>query len=295
MNYLEKFIGYLKYEKRYSSNTVISYENDLRQYVAFCQNQLPPAEAVTAGHRLIRSWVVHLMDEGLAARSVNRKLSTLKTFYRYLLHMGVISQNPVDRVQSPKQGKKLPRFVEEKQINELLDKFEFGEDFAGIRNRMVIETFYLTGMRLSELIHLQDTDIDKARAIVKVLGKRNKERLIPLTAGFVKNISDYLNARNQAFPGYEGKWLFVTGRGVQMYPNMVYRIVNKYLRLVTTVEKKSPHILRHSFATHLLNRGADLNSIKELLGHANLSATQVYTHNTFEKLKKVYRQAHPRA
>ncbi len=295
MNVLEEFIGYITHEKRYSSHTVRSYRNDLGQFVDFCERQEPPVRAELADHHLVRSWVVNLMDQGISARSVARKLSTLKSFFRYQIRQGRQTQNPAERVQAPRQKKKLPRFVEEEPINQLLDRFDFGEDYAGMRNRMIIETFYLTGMRLSELIGLKERDVDQAQGMLKVLGKRNKERLIPLTREYLHHLSAYLEVRQKTMPDSEAPELFLTEKGKALYPRLVYRIVNRYLTLVTTVEKKSPHVLRHSFATHMLNHGADLNAIKELLGHANLSATQVYTHNTFEKLKKIYEQAHPRA
>jgi integrase/recombinase XerC len=201
----------------------------------------------------------------------------------------------MDKVISPKTSKKLPSFVEEVQINKLLDEFDFGNDFDGIRNKIIIEMFYNTGMRLSELIGIKDHDLDLNKCTVKVLGKRNKERILPLQLSFVKNLKEYKKNRTTEFPEIQHGYFFVTDKGNKLYEKFVYRIVNKYLNLVTTIEKKSPHILRHTFATHMLNNGADLNTIKELLGHANLAATQVYTHNTFEKLKTIYKQAHPRA
>ena len=191
--------------------------------------------------------------------------------------------------------KKLPVFVSEDHMDILLDKVEFGEDYSGFRNRVLIETFYNTGMRLSELVNLKIGDIDFSQQALKVLGKRNKERILPISPAFYQLLQSYILARSTEFPGLEVEYLFLTSSGKKLYPRLVYRIVHRFLTLVTTIEKKSPHVLRHTFATHMLNKGADLNSIKELLGHANLSATQIYTHNTFEKLKKIYKQAHPRA
>ncbi|MFC2104719.1 tyrosine-type recombinase/integrase, partial [Bacteroidota bacterium] len=203
--------------------------------------------------------------------------------------------NPMNKVVSPKNSKKLPSFIEEKQINSLLDDYSFGSDFSGVRNKTIVEMFYNTGMRLSELIALKNNSIDLNKETIKVLGKRNKERILPVHPSFFKSIKEYVQTRDQEFSNLNHDYLFVTDKGDKLYEKFVYRIVNKYLNLVTTIEKKSPHILRHTFATHLLNHGADLNAIKELLGHANLAATQVYTHNTFEKLKTIYKQAHPRA
>ena len=238
---------------------------------------------------------MELMESGNTARTANRKISALKTYFKYLLKEGIITVNPVAKVLTPKSDKKLPVFVNENQMNHLLDDIEFGDDFSGFRNRLIIETFYNTGARLSELISLKVTDVDFSQQVMKVLGKRNKERIIPLSSSFSDLLEKYSQTREVTFPNDGNEWLFLTGTGKKLYPRLVYRIVNRFLSLVTTLDKKSPHILRHTFATHILNQGADLNAIKELLGHANLSATEVYTHNTFEKLKSVYKQAHPRA
>ena len=206
-----------------------------------------------------------------------------------------MNRNPLDKVLAPKLSQKLPAFIEKEQILTLLDSHDFGENFTGIRNKLVIEMFYHTGMRLSELINLKNTDVNTKELLVKVLGKRNKERIIPFSKELNRSVINYIDLKKKSFPGLEGDHFFVTDKGKKIYEKLVYRIVNKYLQIVTTLEKKSPHILRHTFATHMLNSGADLNAIKELLGHSNLSATQIYTHNSFEKLKKIYKQAHPRA
>jgi integrase/recombinase XerC len=251
-----------------------------------------PLQAVSSD---IRAWVVSLMESGYSAGSVHRKISVLRSFYRYLRREKLISGDPVSKVILPRRRKKLPVFVEELSLEKLLDRFDFGEDFAGLRNRTIIEMLYLTGMRRAELISLKDKDFDLKGGSVRVTGKRSKERIIPLAGSFLKNIDRYILLKNDVgFDNPEG-WFFVTDRGNKLYDKFVYNIVTRYLTLVTTVEKKSPHVLRHTFATHMLNHGADLNSIKEILGHANLSATQIYTHTTFEKLKSVYNQAHPRA
>jgi integrase/recombinase XerC len=233
------------------------------------------------------------METGHSARTTNRKISALKTYFRYLMKEGMVTVNPVNKVLSPRSDKKLPVFIKEHQMDHLLDDIEFGDDYSGSRNRMIIETFYHTGIRMSELIHIRISDVDLSQQVFKVLGKRNKERILPVSMNFSAALEKYMQLREATFPG--GDWLFLTDKGERLYPRFVYRVVTRFLSLVTTSEKKSPHVLRHTFATHMLNQGADLNAIKELLGHANLSATEVYTHNTFEKLKSVYKQAHPRA
>jgi integrase/recombinase XerC len=235
------------------------------------------------------------METGHSSRTTNRKISALKTYFRYLLKEGVITINPVTKVLTPKSVKKLPVFVKEPQMDHLLDDIEFGDDYGGFRNRVIIETFYNTGARLSELINLKVADVNLSQQVLKVLGKRNKERIIPLSQRFSGLLEQYMHVRDTSFHGAANGWLFLTDKGNKLYPRLVYRVVRHFLSLVTTSDKKSPHVLRHTFATHMLNQGADLNAIKELLGHANLSATEVYTHNTFEKLKSVYKQAHPRA
>jgi integrase/recombinase XerC len=236
-----------------------------------------------------------MMGEEFSSRSVNRKISTLKSYFKFLLKEGVLVENPMDKVVSPKNKKVLPGFIEQESMDLLLDQFDFGDDYTGIRNRLIIEMFYVTGMRRAELVHLKLKDVEAENLWIKVIGKRNKERIIPVSREFGKTIKGYLEIRNKHFSDQGTESFFLTGKGNPVYPKLVYRVVSQHLRLVTTIEKKSPHILRHTFATHMLNRGADINAIKELLGHANLSATQIYTHNTFEKLKKIYKQAHPRA
>jgi len=242
----------------------------------------------------IRSWVVSMMDSGFSSSSVHRKISCLRVFYKYLRKEGLVKSDPLEKVVLPKMKKTLPFFVEEAAMNELLDNESFGEGYAGIRDRTIIEMLYMTGMRRSELIGLRSTDVDLSEGMVKVTGKRNKQRIVPLVRPFIKRLEEYIKVRDE-YLGRNSMWFFTTDKGNKLYDKFVYNTVNSYLATVTTIEKKSPHILRHTFATHMLNHGADLNSIKELLGHANLSATQIYTHNTFEKLKKIYKQAHPRA
>jgi integrase/recombinase XerC len=267
----------------------------LNKFAEFITKSSDKTEIHQTDEKLIRAWIVNLMENNFSTVSINRKISTLKTFFKFLLREGIVVSNPTDKVITPKSIKKLPSFVDEQQINHLLDDFSFGNDFPGVRDKTIIEMFYNTGMRLSELIELRGSSIDLYNGTIKVLGKRNKERLIPLHKLFLNSLEKYTETREKEFSNIEHDFLFVTNKGNKLYEKFVYRVVNRYLNFVTTIEKKSPHILRHTFATHLLNHGADLNAIKELLGHANLSATQVYTHNTFEKLKTIYKQAHPRA
>ncbi len=295
MDHKESFLQYLRVEKRYSPLTVRSYINDLDQF----ENHLisdgfsgNPSDIATGD---IRSWIVSLVEKGYTAKSVHRKISSLRVFYRFLLKGGYVASDPAAKVILPKIRKRLPEFVAETSMDKLLDGNEFGDDFTGIRNSVIIEMLYTTGMRRAELTGLKDTDIDIQGATVKVTGKRNKQRIIPLLKPFILRLEQYIKVRNENFPDRAGGWFFISDRGNKMYDKYVYNTVRRYLAMVTTIEKKSPHILRHSFATHMLNRGADLNSIKEFLGHASLSATQVYTHNSFEQLKKIYKQAHPRA
>ncbi|MFH0843245.1 MAG: tyrosine-type recombinase/integrase [Bacteroidota bacterium] len=295
MDHKESFLQYLKVEKRYSPHTIRSYQNDLDQFFAWLpENNIPEDPAEISSHS-IRAWIVSLMDKGITSVTVHRKISCLRVFFRYLRKEGKVKGDPLEKIVLPKRKKRLPVFVDEKALETLLDEFSFGDDLAGIRNRTIIEMLYLTGMRRAELIGLRDADVDLESATVKVTGKRNKQRIIPLAKPFLSRLEEYMKIRNEASVQVSGNWFFLTGKGNKLYDKYVYNVVRGYLSMVTTIEKKSPHILRHTFATHMLNRGADLNTIKEFLGHANLSATQIYTHNTFEKLKKIYKQAHPRA
>jgi integrase/recombinase XerC len=294
MDYKESFLQYILIEKGYSQHTVRSYQNDLDQFYLFLGssgNELP--DKISSHH--IRAWIVELMDSGNSASSVHRKISCLRVYFRYLRREGRIDNDPMEKVVLPKRKKKLPVFVSENAMDNLLDKLEFENDFNGIRDKTLIEMFYLTGMRRAELTGLRLQDADLQALTIKVTGKRNKQRIIPLIKSFLPDLESYLRVRSEMFPGTDKEWFFLTEKGNKLYDKHVYNTVKNYLSMVTTIDKKSPHVLRHTFATHMLNRGADLNSIKELLGHANLSATQIYTHNTFEKLKKVYKQAHPRA
>ena len=290
---LNEFLKYLKLEKRYSSHTVKAYQIDLTQFQDYLEETY---ESVLqkAKHPMVRSWLAQMLDFGFSPRSVNRKITALKSFYKFLLKEEEIREDPTIKIVSPKMSKKIPSFVEEAQMRKLLDELDFVDGYAGVRDKLILELFYSTGIRQAELINLKIKDIDISSRTIKVLGKRNKERLIPLTNVLCQKIDAYLKLRAE-LPIKDYSYLFLTTKGKMLYPSLVYRQVNHYLSQVTSLDKKSPHVLRHTFATHMLNNGADLNAIKELLGHANLSATQVYTHNTIDKLKKVYNQAHPRA
>ncbi len=294
MRYKESFLSYLQNEKRYSKHTLVSYDCDLNQFFSFLSiHGIVENEIVDLNFKDVRKWIVFLMNEGCSARTVNRKLSSLKSFFKYLLRESLIHQNPMDRVVGPKQGTKLPNFVAEHSMR-LLQEIDFGKGFEGIRDRLVVEMFYHTGMRLSELMNLKISSFDRSASVVRVLGKRNRERIIPVSNVLETLLDEYLEQRF-LFCSDEGGFLILTNRAKPAYEKLLYRIVTKHLSKITTLSKRSPHVLRHTFATHLLNNGAELNAIKELLGHSNLSATQIYTHTSFEKLNDIYKQAHPRA
>lgn len=291
---IDRFVQYIKFEKRFSPHTILAYQSDLEQFFSYQLKTYEVADVKEINHTMIRSWIVRMMEAKISPRSINRKITTLKTYYKFLLRNKAVESNPMIKVQSPKTAKRLPVFVDQNKMDLLFDQLNFGEGFEALRDRVIMELLYATGMRLTELVNLKETDIDMENGQVKVLGKRNKERIIPFTNRLGKLITSYLDSKKNLFSVDIGT-LFVTGKGKPIYQKLVYRIVTQRLGSVTTLDKKSPHVLRHTFATHMLNNGADINSIKEILGHANLSATQVYTHNTIEKLKKVYKQAHPRA
>ena len=284
----EKFLHYLLHEKRYSQHTIKSYETDLQQFFLFLADEFQVSSPEKVTFQLVRSWIATLLNNNISARSVNRKITTLKTYFRFLINEDVISISPMQKIIGPKTPKKLAVFVEEIRMLELFNKVEFGEGDVAERDCLILELFYFTGIRLSELVNLKKSDVDFSNSTIRVLGKRNKERLIPITP----YILDKIKTANKS---NKSDFLFVSKKGTQISAKQVYRLVKKYLGMVTSLDKKSPHILRHTFATHMLNNGADINAVKELLGHANLSATEVYTHNTIEKLKTVYKQAHPRA
>jgi integrase/recombinase XerC len=292
---LTSFFKYLEFEKRVSRHTLMAYRNDLSQFGEFLHNNFETDDLLRVDYGMVRSWIIHLMESGVQPSSINRKMAALRTFYKFLLREQIIEKNPMQKVRALKTGKRLPAFVQENEMNHLLDHFSFADNFEGLRDLLVLELLYATGMRLSELIGLRDNHVNLSGCQLKVLGKRNKERIIPFPRQLVSVIESYLHERNKLFGKPEHGHLLVTNRGEACYPMFVYRIVQRYLSLYTTTPKRSPHTLRHTYATHLLNRGAEINAVKDLLGHSNLAATQVYTHNSVEKLKKLYDQAHPKA
>ncbi|GAB3649284.1 tyrosine recombinase XerC [Echinicola sediminis] len=293
---LFSFINYLEHEKRASAHTVLAYQKDLEQFQEFLNLSFGEEDMVKAQHGEIRAWMIDLVEQGLSATTVNRKMATLRSFYKFLLRSGEISKDPTYKLRALKTPKKLPEFVQEASMEQLLNEVDYGEHFEGRRDKMVMEFLYLTGVRLSELIHLKWADVDLSARSVRVFGKRKKERIIPLTDALCKNIISYRKVFEETFLNInESDYFIVNNKRKQAYPMKIYRIVRKYLDLFAQTSKRSPHLLRHTFATHLLNKGADLNAVKDLLGHANLAATQVYTHNSMEKLKAVFEQAHPKA
>jgi len=295
MGSIERFLQCIEQEKRFSDHTIISYRSDLEGFGLFLEAQYDLKDPSVAQSSMVRSWLAGLIQKGYAKSTVNRKLSTLKSFFGYLSKNDIIALNPMEKVRSVKKSRVLPTFVEEDKMEFLLDSIAFPEGFKGIRDRLVLELLYSSGMRLSELCGLQHNDFDIYNQTIKVTGKRSKQRLIPII-GKVSNLyRQYCSTKEQELGLLPRGQFFVTDRGNKMYPKYVYRLVGHYLSMVTSQQKRSPHVLRHTFATHMLNHGADLNAIKELLGHSNLSATQVYTHNSIDKIKRVYKQAHPRA
>mgnify|MGYP003974395339 FL=1 len=290
-----QFISYLSKEKRYSSHTVEAYQNDMTLFSEFIRREFELSDLSKVNQDVIRSWMVTMIDDGVLPTTVNRKISTLKSFYNYLIKVNIAAENPARLIRSVKKPHKLPLYYKENQIDEYLDKFSEDLEFSELRDILVIQLLYSTGIRRGELIGLKDSDIDLKARTLKVLGKRNKERLIPISSVLVSILNNYLSSKDKIFTSNSlSEYLIITDKGKKSSHKLIYRIVNKELAGLTGAVK-SPHVLRHTFATHMLNNGADLNSIKELLGHANLNATQIYTHNTIEKLKKVYSDAHPRA
>ena len=288
------FFKYLQFERRYSLHTITSYKTDLDQLAHFIKLNYPETSVEDVNHAILRDWIVFLSEKGLSVNSINRKIVTIRSYYKFLLRNGAIEKNPLSKLGKLKSKKRLPQFVRENDMTLVLDHIEIGKKFSDLRDYLVIELLYGTGMRLSELIDLKTSNIDLRNHSLKVFGKRRKERIIPINIHLNSLISEYLNLKDDEFKGNSSDELIVSNKGEKSYPMMINRIVKKYLS-GTSVDKKSPHILRHTYATHLLEHGADLNAVKDLLGHQSLAATQVYTHNSLGKLKKVFDQAHPKA
>ena len=290
----DSFLDYLRFERNYSEATVVSYGIDLTQFEDFIKSVDEELTVEEVDSDLIRQWEILLMEKGYTSTSVNRKLSTLRSFYRFLLIRGKVEKDPVRKVTGPKNKKPLPSFLKEEEMNQLIDETDFGQGFIGCRDKMIIEMFYATGMRRSELIGLNDVDVDFPASLIQVTGNRNKQRLIPFADELRRSMEEYIKVRNEEVSD-RCEAFFVNKNGKRLYDNEVYNLVKRNLSKVVTLKKRSPHVLRHTFATTMLNNEAGLESVKELLGHSSLSATEVYTHATFEELKKVYKQAHPRA
>ena len=291
----QPFLDYLKFEKRYSHHTLISYQTDLIGFFDFIVTQFGETPLPQVTHTFVRSWLASLKDEGLSAKSINRKISTLKSFFKFQVKIGAIRQTPMVKVTAPKVEKRLPNFVADKDIKTLFEHVEFPDTWKGQTERLLLIIFYQTGMRLSEAIQLKESNINFSSNSLKVLGKGNKERVIPIQPDLKEALRSYMEKKKTEFPDAPGNYLLISENGRPLQPRAVYTSVKSYLSLVTTIQKRSPHVLRHSFATHLMNNGADLNAVKELLGHSSLAATQVYTHNTIEKLKNIHKKAHPKA
>ena len=291
--FLQDFLNHLKFERRYSEHTLTAYQNDLLQFTQFLRSQFeaPPIQTVTG--TMIRSWLAEMKGEQISSRSINRKISALKSCFKFLLKNNLVKQNPMASIVSPKMSKRLPFYVAKKDMEQLFAYGSFSDDWKGRTERLVLLLFYSTGMRLSELIHLKQSQIDPSNGQLKVLGKGNKERLLPIAPPLMQQLIGYMQDRPEAAQLVPN--VFVTDKAAPLNPRSVYAMVNTRLKEVTTIEKKSPHVLRHSFATHLMNNGADINAVKELLGHSSLAATQIYTHNTIEQLKAVFKKAHPKA
>ncbi len=294
MEPIAAFLHYLKFERRYSSHTLEAYRSDLLQFESFLHEEGLDRETALAeaDAGLVRAWLMKLMESGITARSVNRKITALKAFYKLSVQNGRLNQNPMLKVVSPKVPKRLPEYVEASKLDQLLDNVEFGDDYDGVLTKLILELFYGTGMRRAELIGLKLSDWEAGTQQLRVTGKRNKQRIVPVFPNLAQLLQQYMSFRVQIKTQSEN--LLLRSDGSALYPEWVYRLVKKHLNIVSTQKKRSPHVLRHSFATEMLNNGADLNAIKEVLGHANLSATQVYTHNSFEKLRSTYTKAHPR-
>jgi integrase/recombinase XerC len=292
---VEQFLRYLEFEKRYSAHTINAYENDLTAFFEFTANRFHLSDFRKADYKMIRGWITKLMDDKVSARSVQRKISALKAFYRYQLREGNIDANPTVKVILPKMSKRLTPFIPKSYMDEVFDDDNFTDTFSGFRDKMIMDMLYATGMRRMELVRLKESDVDLSNQTIKVVGKGNKMRHIPIPSGLKSHINEYRYMKNKEFGSSNSGSFLVTDTGKAVYEQFVYRKVRHYLSLLNKLEKRSPHVLRHTFATHLLDEGADINAVKELLGHSTLTATQIYTHNTIENLKTIYKQAHPRA
>ena len=290
----DSFLDYLQYERNYSEETIKSYREDLRQFEEFAREEIGDSAPSEVKAELVREWIVSLMDRGYTSTSINRKLSSLRSFYKFLLRKGEVAVNPLQKITGPKNKKPLPAFLRESDMDRLVDEVDFGEGFKGCRDHMIIEMFYATGVRLSELIGLDNKDVDFSSSLIKVTGKRNKQRLIPFGEELKIAMTEYVDVRNEAVPVRTDAF-FVRENGERLSRSIVENLVKRNLSKVVTLKKRSPHVLRHTFATTMLNHDAELGAIKELLGHESLATTEVYTHTTFEELKKVYNLAHPRA
>ena len=290
-----QFLDYLTFQKRYSQHTIVSYRNDLNTFFSFLNEQFGQTALINIKTTFIRSWLAELKQSGMESKSINRKISTLKSFFKYQLRQQTITITPMTGIISPKVSKRLPQFVEKKDITTLLIHVEFPDNWQGKTDKLILQLFYNTGIRQAELIGLKEIDISKNNSSIKVLGKGNKERIIPVSNQLMQQMQEYIEDKKRLFEACDKAFLLVASSGKKLYPRYAYNTVNKYLGIVTTIDKKSPHVLRHTFATHLMNGGADLNAVKELLGHSSLAATQIYTHNTIDKLKDIYKKAHPKA
>ena len=292
---LQQFIEYLKFQKRYSQHTIISYQTDLAAFFNFVEQTFGDTNLQDIKPTFIRTWLASLKDHGMESKTINRKISSLKSFFKYQLKEGLLQVSPMSTIISPKMNKRLPQFVEKADINTLFSYVEFPDNWQGKTDRILLQLLYNTGIREAELVSLKESQVDYFKSSIKVLGKGNKERIIPVSSELLGTLKEYVAEKRKNFEKFDHDILLINDKGKKLYPKYVYNAVKKYLSMITTISKKSPHVLRHTFATHLMNNGADLNAVKELLGHSSLAATQIYTHNSIEKLKDIHKKAHPKA